>query len=216
MAEGFEFEVGDYDHEAGTIEIDIDLDDESLDLWANVTVTPAEGGDPVTFTDWMRVKDGDVVLPVNGKALRSGASYRAYVVVAPGGDVARGDAQWSDPFEVEGEFGEDWDIEVSDVEYDQDERAVRFTIDFDEASYGVVARAIISPDPGAFPTKHSSWHTFEEANSREGIRCSSDLMEAGQTYVAGIELVARRDENRKKEAWSEPFVLGEGWTPADA
>jgi len=215
VAEGFEFEIGDYDHEAGTIELDIDLDDESLDLWASVTVTPAEGGDAVAFTDWMQVRDGDVIVPVNGKSFRSGASYRAYVVVAPSGDAARGDAQWSDPFEVEGDYGEDWDIEVSDVEYNQAERAVWFTIDFDEASYGVRARAVIAPDPTAFPTKHSDWHVFETPNSREGIRCTSDLMEAGQTYVAYVEVISRRDENRKTEAFSEPFVLGEGWTPSD-
>jgi hypothetical protein len=215
MAEGFEFEIDGYDHEEGVIKLDVDIDDESLDLWASATVVPAEGGDPVATTDWMRITDGDVLLPVNGLAFRSGASYRAHVVVAPRGDAARGDAQWSEPFEVEGEYGEDWDIEVSDVEYDQAERAVMFTIDFDEASYGVQARAVIAPDPTAFPTKYSGWHVFETPNSREGIRCSSRLMEAGQTYVAGVEVIARRDENRKKEAFSEPFVLGEGWSTDD-
>jgi hypothetical protein len=215
MALGFEFEIGDYDHEAGTIELDVDLDDESLELWASVTVVPAEGGDPVAHTDWMKITDGDVVVPVNGSAFPSGASYRAYVVVAPHGDVARGDAQWSEPFEVEGEYGEDWDIEVSDVEYDQAERAVMFTIDFDEAAYGVRARAVIATDPRAFPTKYSDWHLFETPNSREGIHCVSSLMEAGQTYVAGVEVAARRDEKRTKESFSEPFVLGEHWTAAD-
>jgi hypothetical protein len=216
MAEGFEFEIGDYDHEEGMIELDVDLDDETLELWASVTVTPAEGGDAVAFTDWMKINDGDVTVPVNGSGFKSGTSYRAYVVVAPHGDVARGDAQWSEPFEVEGEYGEDWDIEVSDVEYDQAERAVMFTIDFDEASYGVTARAVISPNPDAFPTKHSGWHVFETPNSREGIHCASDLMQPGETYYACIEVVSRRDENRKTEAWSEPFVLGNDWIPADA